>query len=39
MQKEWIVTLHNKEDLDSFYEDMETRWSIIHSGTRNTCCS
>ncbi len=25
MQKfEWIVTLHNKEDLDDFYDDMET---------------
>ena len=24
MLKEWIVTLHRKEDLDSFYEDMET---------------
>ena len=23
-RKEWIVTLHRKEDLDSFYEDMET---------------
>lgn len=22
--KEWIVTLHRKEDLESFYEDMET---------------
>lgn len=22
--KEWIVTLHHKEDLESFYEDMET---------------
>lgn len=22
--KEWIVTLHRKEDLDAFYEDMET---------------
>jgi hypothetical protein len=24
MLKEWIVTLHRKEDLESFYEDMET---------------
>lgn len=24
MFKEWIVTLHRKEDLESFYEDMET---------------
>ena len=24
MLREWIVTLHNKEDLESFYEDMET---------------
>ena len=24
MLKEWIVTLHKKEDLESFYEDMET---------------
>ena len=24
MLNEWIVTLHNKEDLESFYEDMET---------------
>ena len=24
MLNEWIVTLHKKEDLDSFYEDMET---------------
>ena len=23
MLKEWIVTLHNKEDLDDFYEEME----------------
>lgn len=23
-QKEWIVTLHNKEDLQDFYDDMET---------------
>ena len=24
MQREWIVTLHRKEDLQSFYDDMET---------------
>ena len=24
MLREWIVTLHKKEDLESFYEDMET---------------
>ena len=24
MLNEWIVTLHRKEDLDSFYDDMET---------------
>ena len=24
MLKEWIVTLYNHEDLESFYEDMET---------------
>ena len=24
MLREWIVTLHNKEDLEGFYEDMET---------------
>ena len=24
MLKEWIITLHKKEDLESFYEDMET---------------
>ena len=24
MLREWIVTLHNREDLESFYEDMET---------------
>ena len=24
MLREWIVTLHNKEDLESFYDDMET---------------
>lgn len=30
MQKEWIVTLHNKEDLDSFYEDMETEGGTLH---------
>jgi hypothetical protein len=24
MLKEWIVTLHRKEDLESFYADMET---------------
>ena len=23
-QQEWIVTLHNKEDLEGFYDDMET---------------
>ena len=23
-RREWIVTLHNREDLESFYEDMET---------------
>ena len=22
--QEWIITLHNKEDLESFYEDIET---------------
>lgn len=30
MQKEWIVTLHNKEDLDSFYEDMENEGGTLH---------
>ena len=30
MQKEWIVTLHNKEDLDSFYEDMETEGGALY---------
>jgi hypothetical protein len=24
MLKEWIVTLYNHEDLESFYKDMET---------------
>ena len=24
MLKQWIVTLHRKEDLDGFYDDMET---------------
>jgi len=24
MLREWIVTLHNKEDLEDFYNDMET---------------
>ena len=24
MQEEWIVTLHNREDLEDFYNDMET---------------
>lgn len=27
--KEWIVTLHNKEDLEDFYNDMETEGGAI----------
>jgi len=30
MQKEWIVTLHNKEDLNSFYDDMENEGGALY---------
>ena len=30
MLQEWIVTLHDKEDLDSFYEDMENVGGALH---------
>lgn len=32
--REYVVTLHNKEDLDSFYEDMETPGGNLHIPSR-----
>jgi len=36
--REWIVTLHNKEDLDGFYEDMETPGGNITIPDRMVQC-
>lgn len=35
MLKEWIVTLYNHEDLESFYEDMETPGGSLYIPERN----
>ena len=35
MLKEWIVTLHRKEDLEGFYEDMETPGGSLYIPERN----
>lgn len=36
--KEWIVTLHKREDLESFYEDMETPGGLITIPDRRVQC-
>jgi hypothetical protein len=37
--KEWIITLHNKNDLESFYEDMETPGGQLYIPGRAVQCS
>ena len=39
MLREWIVTLHNKEDLESFYEDMETPGGNLTIPDRQVQCA
>jgi hypothetical protein len=34
MTREWVVTLYRKEDLESFYEDMETPGGNLHIPNR-----
>ncbi len=38
-QKEYIVTLYNLEDLDSFYEDMETPGGNLYIPSREVYCA
>lgn len=38
-QKEYIVTLHNSEDLESFYEDMETPGGGLYIPNRAIYCA
>jgi len=38
MQKEYIVTLKNFEDLDNFYEDMETPGGNLYIPERKVDC-
>ena len=37
--KEWIITLHNKEDLEDFYNDMETPGGKLYIPGRAVECS
>jgi hypothetical protein len=37
--KEWIITLHNKEDLEDFYNDMETPGGKLYIPGRAVQCS
>lgn len=37
--QEWIITLYNKEDLESFYEDMETPGGNLYIPDRRVPCT
>jgi hypothetical protein len=38
-KQEWIITLYNHEDLESFYEDMETEGGDLHIPNRRVLCT